>query len=177
MKARVPSSRHDLVPAAGCDRSLMASPECQRGHRRQNYRNRETGRRGSAHEGHRHVEGPVLREGACERSGAARELVVVGKDGDCENVVLYISQGLTAGEASQKPSNVPVFDQKGCMYTPHVVAMDVGQEYKVMTSDQTAHNIHPEPESDDRQHPVEPVAAAGSATDRPVGRRRKWRSR
>ena len=40
---------------------------------------------------------------------------------------------------------VPVFDQKNCMYTPHVLAMDVGQEYKVETSDQTAHNIHPEP--------------------------------
>ncbi len=73
------------------------------------------------------------------------ELVVVGKDGGLANVVLYISQGLTASEAGQKPSSVPVFDQKGCMYTPHVVAMDVGQEYKVVTSDQTAHNIHPEP--------------------------------
>jgi Carboxypeptidase regulatory-like domain len=73
------------------------------------------------------------------------ELVEVGKNGGLENVVLYISQGLSASEMSQKPSNVPVFDQKGCMYTPHVLAMDVGQEYKVITSDQTTHNIHPEP--------------------------------
>jgi len=40
---------------------------------------------------------------------------------------------------------VPVFDQKNCMYTPHVLAMDAGQDYKVITSDQTTHNIHPEP--------------------------------
>ncbi len=78
-------------------------------------------------------------------SPAQLELVVVGKNGGLKNVVLYLSQGLSAQAASQKPSTEPVFDQKGCMYTPHVIAMDVGQEYKVVTSDQTAHNIHPEP--------------------------------
>ncbi len=31
------------------------------------------------------------------------------------------------------------------MYTPHVLAMDVNQKFKVMTSDQTTHNIHPLP--------------------------------
>jgi Carboxypeptidase regulatory-like domain len=81
-----------------------------------------------------------------ENNPAHLELVVVGKNGGLENVVLYISEGLPAGAASQKPSTVPVFDQKGCVYTPHVIAMDVGQEYKVTTSDQTAHNIHPEPD-------------------------------
>src|SRR5271167_2100134 len=80
-----------------------------------------------------------------ENNPAHLELVVVGKNGGLENVVLYISQGLSAEAASQKPSTTPVFDQKGCQYTPHVLAMDVGQEYKVVTSDQTAHNIHPEP--------------------------------
>lgn len=78
-------------------------------------------------------------------SPAHLETVVVGSNNGLENVVLYISQGLSASEASQKSSAVPVFDQKNCMYTPHVLAMDVGQEFKVETSDQTAHNIHPEP--------------------------------
>ena len=76
---------------------------------------------------------------------AKMETVVVGKDQGLENVVLYISQGLSAADAAQKPSTTPVFDQKGCMYTPHVMAVDAGQEFKVITSDQTAHNIHPEP--------------------------------
>lgn len=73
------------------------------------------------------------------------ETVVVGKDSGLENVVLYISQGLPASAASEKPSTKPDFDQKGCMYTPHVMAVDAGQEFEVTTHDQTAHNIHPEP--------------------------------
>lgn len=73
------------------------------------------------------------------------ETVVVGKDQGLQNVVLYISQGLSAADAAQKQATTPVFDQKGCMYTPHVMAVDAGQEFKVTTSDQTAHNIHPEP--------------------------------
>jgi hypothetical protein len=80
-----------------------------------------------------------------ENNPAKLENVVVGSNGGLENVVLYISQGLTGNEASAAPSEEPVFDQKGCMYTPHVLAMDADQKFKVVTSDQTAHNIHPMP--------------------------------
>jgi plastocyanin len=73
------------------------------------------------------------------------ETVVAGSNGGLENVVLYISEGLSASEQSDVPTAVPVFDQKNCVYTPHVLAMDVGQKFKVQTSDQTAHNIHPLP--------------------------------
>jgi Carboxypeptidase regulatory-like domain len=76
---------------------------------------------------------------------AKLENVVVGKDGGLENVVIYISEGLDAAASAEKPSSEPVFDQKNCMYTPHVLAMDAGQQFKVITSDQTTHNIHPEP--------------------------------
>jgi hypothetical protein len=31
------------------------------------------------------------------------------------------------------------------MYTPHVLGLNPGQTFKVTTSDQTAHNIHPNP--------------------------------
>ena len=78
-------------------------------------------------------------------SPAHMENVVVGSDGGLEYVVLYISEGLTGGALTEVPSQVPVFDQKGCMYTPHVLPMDVNQKFKVITSDQTTHNIHPNP--------------------------------
>jgi hypothetical protein len=80
-----------------------------------------------------------------ENNPAKLENVVVGSGGGLQNVVLYISEGLSGSAASATPSTVPVFDQKGCMYTPHVLAMDVNQKYKVTTSDQTTHNIHPLP--------------------------------
>jgi len=73
------------------------------------------------------------------------ETVVVGANGGLENVVLYISEGLTGSAATETPTAEPVFDQKNCMYTPHVLALDVNQKFKVTTSDQTAHNIHPNP--------------------------------
>jgi hypothetical protein len=80
-----------------------------------------------------------------ENNPAKMENVVVGSKGGLQNVVLYISQGLTGNEASAVPSEEPTFDQKGCMYIPHVLAMDVNQKFKVITSDQTTHNIHPLP--------------------------------
>jgi plastocyanin len=73
------------------------------------------------------------------------ETYVVGANGGLENVVLYISEGLTGSALTQPSTAVPVFDQKNCVYAPHVLAMDVGETFKVQTSDQTAHNIHPNP--------------------------------
>jgi hypothetical protein len=80
-----------------------------------------------------------------ENSPVKMENVVVGSGDGLQNVVLYISEGLTGNEASAVPSDEPVFDQKGCMYIPHILAMDVDQKFKVITSDQTTHNIHPLP--------------------------------
>jgi hypothetical protein len=70
------------------------------------------------------------------------ETYVTSANGGLENVVLYISDWSGSAQTS---TAVPIFDQKNCMYTPHVLAMDVGQTFKVVTSDQTAHNIHPNP--------------------------------
>src|SRR5580700_3648773 len=76
---------------------------------------------------------------------AKMENVVVGSDGAVQNVVLYITDGLQGADASAVPSDQPKFDQKGCMYQPHVLVVDVGQKFQVTTSDQTTHNIHPLP--------------------------------
>jgi len=76
---------------------------------------------------------------------AKMENVVAGSDGGLQNVVLYITDGLQGADASAVPSEEPKFDQKGCMYSPHVLVVDVGQKFQVTTSDQTTHNIHPLP--------------------------------
>jgi plastocyanin len=70
------------------------------------------------------------------------ETYVVGASGGLENVVLYISDWTGSALVS---TAVPVFDQRNCVYTPHVLALDPGETFKVTTSDQTAHNIHPLP--------------------------------
>jgi len=67
----------------------------------------------------------------------------VGASGGLQNVVLYISEGWTGSATAS--TEVPVFDQKNCMYSPHVLALDAGQTFKVTSSDQTTHNIHPLP--------------------------------
>jgi hypothetical protein len=73
------------------------------------------------------------------------ETVLVGANGGLENVVLYISDGLTGSALTQVPTTVAVFNQKNCMYTPHVMAVDINQKFNVVTSDATTHNIHPLP--------------------------------
>ena len=70
------------------------------------------------------------------------ETYVVGASGGLQNVVLYISDWTGSAQTS---TTVPVFDQKNCMYTPHVLGLNPGQTFKVTTSDATAHNIHPNP--------------------------------
>jgi hypothetical protein len=76
-------------------------------------------------------------------SPAHMETVVVGSGGGLENVVLYLSEGYSG--PAEATTTEPVFDQKNCQYKPHVLAMDVNQKFKVTTSDQTTHNIHPLP--------------------------------
>jgi hypothetical protein len=82
----------------------------------------------------------------CVKANAANpahmETYVVGSGGGLANVALYIDGWSGQGDVV---TTVPIYDQKNCMYTPHVLGLDVTQTFKVVTSDQTAHNIHPLP--------------------------------
>ena len=69
------------------------------------------------------------------------ETVVTGANNALANVVVYISAG--APDEGQVPAQAVTFEQKGCQYVPHVLAMHTGQELKVVNDDQTSHNIHP----------------------------------
>jgi plastocyanin len=71
------------------------------------------------------------------------ENVIAGPSGGLANVVVYISQGWN-GPAVATPQPAQI-NQKGCQYLPHVVALDAGEHMKVVNSDQTSHNIHPQP--------------------------------
>jgi plastocyanin len=91
----------------------------------------------------------MSKEPACakvhEGKPVTNESVVVGPGGGLKWVVLYLSEGLSGSAASAVPSEKPKYDQKGCQYIPHVLAVDAGQHFLVTNSDPTSHNIHPMP--------------------------------
>lgn len=71
---------------------------------------------------------------------------VVVTDGKLANVFVYVKEGL--GDRTFTPPAEPVvFDQVGCMYTPHVFGVQVGQNVKILNSDPFLHNINAQAET------------------------------
>jgi len=86
---------------------------------------------------------------------ATTEEVVVGPSGGVENVVVYVSDGLTSHDF-QPPQQPAVLEQKGCQYKPHVLAMQASQKLDVVNSDETTHNIHPIPNNNREWNMTQP---------------------
>jgi plastocyanin len=102
----------------------------------------------------------MSKEPSCAAQHTAKpvttENVVVGSNGGLANVVIYISDGLSGAAASQISSQPAQINQKGCQYIPHVLAVDVNQDMKVVNSDQTSHNIHPLPTKNSQWNKSQP---------------------
>ncbi len=86
---------------------------------------------------------------------ATTEDVVVSDKGALANVIVYVSDGL-AGRTFQPPQQPAVFEQKGCQYKPHVLAMQANQKLDVLNSDETTHNIHPNPSNNREWNMTQP---------------------
>ncbi len=69
------------------------------------------------------------------------ETVVVGAGGALKNVVVTVTRGLERWTFTP-PTTPAVLDQKGCVYLPHVLLVQVGQPIRVRNSDAMAHNVH-----------------------------------
>lgn len=108
----------------------------------------------------------MSKEPNCQKVHASKpvttETVVAGPNGGLEWVAVYISEGLPASAASQVPSATPTWDQKGCQYLPHVMALDVNQHFKVTNSDPHSHNIHPIPKPGGANHEWNKSQPAGA---------------
>jgi hypothetical protein len=80
----------------------------------------------------------------CHKDGLPnRDNIVFGKNDDndtLQNVLVYVSKGLE-DKSFDPPQKPVVLDQVGCLYTPHVVAVMVGQTLEVRNSDATLHNV------------------------------------
>jgi plastocyanin len=83
------------------------------------------------------------------------EEVVVGADGGLANVVVYVSDGLTSHNF-QPPQQPAVFEQKGCQYKPHVLALQANQKLDIVNADETTHNIHPTPSNNREWNMTQP---------------------
>lgn len=70
--------------------------------------------------------------------------VVVGAGGGLANVFVYVKEGLGDREFPT-PSEGVLLDQQGCRYTPHIVAIQAGQELIIRNSDGVLHNINTQP--------------------------------
>ena len=68
------------------------------------------------------------------------EVSLTGNDNSLQNVIIYISAG-----APDESFTGPVvhLNQRGCRYTPHVVAVQTNQEVWVQNDDTVTHSVHP----------------------------------
>lgn len=65
----------------------------------------------------------------------------VNSNGTLPNAFVYISKG-SGNLSAPAPTNSVTLTQKGCVYEPHVLGIQVGQSLQVVTVDPTTHNIH-----------------------------------
>ncbi|MEO8168842.1 MAG: carboxypeptidase regulatory-like domain-containing protein [bacterium] len=78
---------------------------------------------------------------AAHKEPQKSEEAIVNSNGTLKNVLIYVKDGLgnRKFEASSKKVS---FEQKGCMYSPHVLGIQTGQELEVTNDDPTLHNVH-----------------------------------
>ena len=70
------------------------------------------------------------------------ETWVVGEKNELKNVIVYVQKTDGVDLSGPVPSQPVVLDQKGCMYSPHVIPTMVGQKFQVLNSDGFLHNVH-----------------------------------
>jgi len=73
----------------------------------------------------------------------SQDVVTDGKGG-LQNAIVFVADGL-GDRTFDQPTQPVVIDQKGCLYQPHVVAMQANQPLELINQDPTSHNIHPMP--------------------------------
>ncbi|MFT5387534.1 MAG: plastocyanin [Candidatus Omnitrophota bacterium] len=72
------------------------------------------------------------------------QVLVLGEGNTMGNVFVHITKGLTKKDYPV-PAEPIVIDQKGCMYSPHISGVMVGQGIKILNPDGTLHNVHATP--------------------------------
>lgn len=74
-------------------------------------------------------------------SPVENQLLVLGSGNTLANVFVMVKSGLPDKDWPA-PSEPIVMDQHGCMYHPHVMGVQTGQDFKILNSDGLLHNVH-----------------------------------
>ncbi|VAX35023.1 hypothetical protein MNBD_UNCLBAC01-1787 [hydrothermal vent metagenome] len=69
------------------------------------------------------------------------ETVLLGEGNTLGNVFIHIISGLPK-KNYPAPAEPHILNQKGCIYSPHVSAVIVGQKVEILNPDGTLHNVH-----------------------------------
>ena len=77
--------------------------------------------------------------GSAHKEPVYNQSFIINEAGYLQNVLVYLKDVKYDGNI---PDTQAVLDQNGCMYSPHVQGMMVGQELLIKNSDATLHNIH-----------------------------------
>jgi len=99
--------------------------------------------------------GPTMTESSpdCAALYAGRKLptthfYVVGKAGELADVVVSLKDAAgnaITGKSTGSSAPAVELDQKGCVYTPEILAVQTGQKIIVKNSDPCVHNVHTSP--------------------------------
>ena len=69
-----------------------------------------------------------------------KEWLILDENKGVKNMLVFITEGLNIDYSP--PEEPVVIDQKGCIYSPHVVGIMAGQQLDILNNDGTLHNIH-----------------------------------
>ena len=69
-----------------------------------------------------------------------KEWLILDENKGVKNALIFITEGLNIDYSP--PEEPVVIDQKGCIYSPHVVGIMAGQQLDILNNDGTLHNIH-----------------------------------
>ncbi len=83
---------------------------------------------------------------------------VVVTNGKLRNVFIHIKSGAEKW-SFPTPQQEVVIDQVGCIYVPHVLGLQRNQPLKIISSDNTNHNIHPAPKNNPEWNVSQPPGA------------------
>ncbi|MBI2884708.1 MAG: carboxypeptidase regulatory-like domain-containing protein [Candidatus Omnitrophica bacterium] len=82
--------------------------------------------------------------------------VVVNPNGTLQHVFVYVKSGLE-GTTFTPPAQAATLDQHGCMYSPHVIGIQVNQPLEITNSDATLHNVNCKPANSKPFNLAQPV--------------------